>query len=117
VPLSPTKIFFTTVGAVGASTAALPSVTGYGTVLFQLVALGAWSIVAAVTSGAYADTHHPMVWAVALVLNLTLFVIPASGIWLASHKRWPVACAGAILAWCAFYLACLFWLFPATDGP
>jgi len=102
---------------IAASTAAFPSITGYGTNLFQAVALNAWVIVAAITSGLYADTHHPIVWSVALMLNLLLFLIPAAGVWLVAKKRWPVACSVAILSWSLFYLASLFWLFPATDGP
>jgi hypothetical protein len=114
---NPTKILLAAAGLVGASTAALPGVTGYGTNLFQLVALGAWGIVAAITSDLYADTHHPVAWSVAFVLNLVLFLIPASGIWLTARNRWPVGCSVGISAWCIFYLASLFWLFPATDGP
>src|SRR5947208_3374105 len=98
VTLEPTKILLATAGLVGASTAVLPSVTGYGTILFQVVALGAWGIVAAVTSGLYADTHHPVIW-------------------LSGRRRWTSGSSVVILAWCTFYLASLFWLFPATDGP
>jgi hypothetical protein len=117
MPLRPTKILLATACLVGASTAAFPNVTGYGTILFQLVALNAWGIVADITSGSYADTHHPVVWSVALVLNLMVFLIPAIGIWLAGRKRWPTGCSVAMFGWCVFYLLSLFWLFPATDGP
>lgn len=117
MPLHPTKVLLAAGGVIAATTAALPSITGYGTILFQVVALGAWGIVAAITSGLYADTHHPVVWSVALVLNLLLFLIPAAGVWLVARKRWPAACSVAILSWSLFYLASLFWLFPATDGP
>lgn len=113
----PTKILMATAGAVGASTALLPSITGYGTVLFQLVVLGAWAIVARVASGAYADTHHAPVWILALVINVFLFLVPAATVWLLSRRRWPVACSIALVAWCGFYLASLLVLFPATDGP
>jgi len=46
-------------GTVGASTAALPIVTGYGTVLFQLVTLGAWGLVATMTSGMPSKPQEP----------------------------------------------------------
>ena len=111
------KVLLAAAGVIGASTAVLPSVTGYGTNLFQLVAVGAWGLVAAVTSGMYADTHHPIVWSVAFLLNVLLFALPAGLIWLIGRRRWPVGSSIAILAWCTFYLASLFWLFPATDGP
>ena len=96
MPLNPTRILLAAAVVVGA---------------------GAWSILAAITSGLYADTHHPVVWSVALVLNLVHFLIPAAGVWLAARNRWAVGCSIAISAWSVFYLASLFWLFPATDGP
>jgi len=53
--LTPARTLIATAGAVGASTVLLPSISGYGTLLFQLVALGGWGIVAAITSDAFAD--------------------------------------------------------------
>jgi hypothetical protein len=117
MPFRPTPILLATACVVGASTVVFPNVTGYGTILFQIIALGAWALVATITSGLYADTHHPVVWCVALVLNLIAYLTPAAGIWLAFRKRWPTSCSIAIFGWCALFLASLFWLFPATDGP
>ncbi len=102
---------------VGAGAAALPSVTGYGTILFQVVGFGAWAIAASITSGRYVDTHHVLLWSVACILNLALFLIPATGIYFAARKRWSTVCSLGIVAWCVFYLLSLFWLFPANDGP
>src|SRR5712691_11253300 len=106
--ISPTKVLWATTGAVGASTAILPAIAGYGTNLFQVVVLGAWGVVAALTSDVYADTHHGPLWLVALLLNLVLFLIPGVVIWLVCRRRWPTTCSGAIAVWCCFYLACLF---------
>ena len=114
---SPTKVLIATAGIIAASTALLPLISGYGTILFQFVALGAWSILAALTSGTYADTHHPLVWSIALAINLALFLIPALGIWLPCRRIWPIVCSAVIVGWSIFYLASLFMLFPATDGP
>ena len=94
-----------------------PHVTGFGTSLCQIIVLAAWAIVGGFTSGLYADTHHPVVWFVALVLNVNAFAIPATTIWLATRTRSSVYSSVALCAWCVFYLASLFWLFPATDGP
>ena len=102
---------------VAASTALLPSISGYGTSLFQIVVLGGWSIVAAVTSGSFADLHHFPVWSVAAILNLGLFALPAFAIVLLTRKRRPLFGASLVAVWLVFYLACLFVLFPATDGP
>jgi len=102
---------------VAAGTAALSWIYGYGTILFQVVMLGAWSILAAVTSGQYADLHHGPVWVIALILNLVLFLVPAVLIWLVTRRRWPKASAVLLIAWSVFYLMSLFVLLPATDGP
>jgi hypothetical protein len=115
--ISPTRVLWVATGVVGASTALLPWVTGYGTILFQVVVLGAWGAVAAMTSGPYADTHHGPLWLIALLLNVVLFLIPAGIVWLVSRKRWQSFCSGTIALWCCFYLASLFFLFQATDGP
>ena len=115
--LHPTRVLIATGSLIAASTVALPYVTGYGTVLFQVVTLGASAIVASTAASLFADTHHPVVWSVALVLNLLLFLIPASAVWLAARKRWPLGCSAALLGWYALYVSSLFWLFPATDGP
>ncbi len=115
--LLPERILLLTAGAVGASTALLPSVTGYGTILSQTVVLGAWGIVAALTSGKFADLHHGPVWSVAFILNLILFFVPALIVWIVLRKRSPKVCSSVILVWFVFYLASLFFLFPATDGP
>src|SRR5712664_4003891 len=58
---------------VAASTAGLAAVRSYGTVMFQLVVLGAWSIVARLSSGIFADRHQGLVWLVALAVNITAF--------------------------------------------
>jgi hypothetical protein len=113
----PINVLVGAASVVAATTLALPNVTGYGTVLDQLVGFSAWAILAKVTSGLYADTHHPVLWFVAVGTNLTAFLVPEALIWFRSRKRWPLICSVATLAWCGFYVASLFWLFPATDGP
>lgn len=115
--LTPRNALLAGASIVGASTVVLPSITGYGTVLFQLVALGAWSIVAAASSGIFADTHHGIVWSVAFFVNLIAFSIVAVPIWAVARKWKPKVGAIALVLWTALYLAALFVLFPATDGP
>lgn len=102
---------------VALTTAALYAVTGYGTVLYQIVMLSAWGAVAKIASPAYADSHAVPLLAATLVLNLVYFLIPAVPAWLVLRKRWPRTSAGVSALWCIFYVACLFILFPATDGP
>src|SRR5258708_33838294 len=106
--LNPTKALLAAAGLVGASTAALPGVTGYGTNLFQLVALGAWGIGAAITSDIYSDAHHPVVWSVALCLNLVLFLMPSSGIGPTARILWPVVSSALISARGSFLVASRF---------
>ena len=110
-------VLLITGGLVAASTAALPLVAGFGTNLFQIVFFLGFGIVQALTSFDYADTHHAVAWCGAVIPNLTFYSLPAFGIWKASSKRSPTWRPAAILAWCLFYLASLFWLFPAADGP
>ena len=117
VTLSPNRTLLASFGVVAASTIALPSVGGYGTVLFQVVVLNAWAIVAAATSQFYADHHHAPVWILALVLNVALYAIPATLIWGLTRTKWPRASTWLMLCWCVFYLASLFVIFRATDGP
>jgi hypothetical protein len=110
-------IAFTCEGLVAASTAGLPYVIGYGTAQFQLVVLGAWSIIAHLSSGKIADQHHGVLWAVAFLRNIICFNVVAVPMWLLTRKRFPKSSAFLIICWTVFYLATLFVLFPATDGP
>jgi hypothetical protein len=117
VRLSPTRNLLASIGVVAASTAALPWVTGYGTDLYQIVVLGAVTTVAGLTSNAYVDRHHEALWAVALLLNVAYFAVPAMLVWALTRVQWHPASAYLLLSWCALYLASLFLFFPATDGP
>jgi hypothetical protein len=111
------KVFFATGVLVAGSTAGLPYVTGYGTGLFQLVVLGAWSIIAHLSSGMFADQHHGVLWAVAFLLNIFCFAVVALPLWLLTRKRFPRWGSIFLICWTVFYVAMLFILFPATDGP
>jgi len=102
---------------VASSTAGLPYVRGYGTGLFQLVTLGAWSIIARFSSGIFADRHHGMLWAVALLLNVLCFSVVAVPLWIVTRKRLPKWGTFLIIGWTVFYVSMVFILFPATDGP
>jgi hypothetical protein len=117
VTLSPNRTLLASLGVVAASTIAFPSVRGYGTVLFQVVLFNAWAIVAAATSQLYADQHREPVLILALVLNVALYAIPATLIWALTRGKWPRVSTWLMLCWCAFYLASLFVIFRATDGP
>jgi hypothetical protein len=114
---APRHVLVGSISLVGVSTAVLPSVTGYGTGLFQIVVLGAWSIVAHLSSGRFADQHQGPVWFVALLLNVVLFLVPALVVYLPGRKRLPMLTMIVLVSWLGFYLASLFFLFPATDGP
>jgi hypothetical protein len=111
------RAFLASCTVVAASTAGLPFVRGYGTGLFQLVVLGAWAIVARLSSGMFADQHHGPLWVVAFLLNVLFFCIVAVPLWWVSRKRLPKLARILIFCWTVFYLATLFILFPATDGP
>jgi hypothetical protein len=114
---TPEQVYWSCGTLVVASTAVLPSIHGYGTNLYQFLVLGAYGIVAKVASDDYAELHHASVWALALVLNILLFAVPAGLFLLATRRRWPSVAVIGVAIWFAFYLGCLFFLFPATDGP
>jgi hypothetical protein len=111
------KAFLAACIVVAGSTAALPFVRGYGTGLFQLVVLGAWAIIAKLSSGTFADQHHGLLWVVAFFVNMLCFCLVAVPLWLVARKRLPKLAKIIIICWTVFYLAMLFILFPATDGP
>jgi hypothetical protein len=115
--LTPNRTLLLCAALVASSTAAFPWIQGYGMVLAQFVVLGSWGIVAALASGRFADLHHSPIMVVALFLNLLLFMVPAGlSYWIMRH-RWPRAFVATVSVWCIFYVSCLFFLFPATDGP
>jgi hypothetical protein len=74
---SPDRSLLLSAAVVAASTLVFPWVGGYGTVLFQVVTLNAWGVLAGLTSGRYADFHHGLLWTLALLVNAFLFLIPA----------------------------------------
>jgi hypothetical protein len=115
--LTPSRILLACSALVALSTIAFPWIQGYGTILGQVVVLGAWGVVAALTSGRYADLHHGIVWTVALFLNVLIFSIPAGLFYAAMHRRLPRAFGLTVAVWCLLYLGCLFVLFRATIGP
>jgi hypothetical protein len=114
---TPRNVLAVTTGAVAASTALLPSVTGYGTLLSQAVVLGSWGVVARLVSSRFADQHDGAVWGVAVLVNGLLFFVPALVIYALTHRKRRRLGVGLLLGWCLLYLASLFWLFPAADGP
>ena len=102
---------------VGTATAMFPQVTGYGTILFQLVVFSAWRIVALLSSDRFADLHHGVLFSVAFLINLAAFFLVAAPIWALCRNRASRFGSVLLLSWLLFYVACLFFLFPATDGP
>lgn len=102
---------------VGASTFLLPQVEGYGTVWQQAVLLGAYSIVSALTSSSFAESHRSVVLIMAFVLNVIAFLLPGALLWVVLAKRSPRLAQTACAVWCVTYLCLLFILFPAHDGP
>jgi hypothetical protein len=111
------KMFLAACAVVAGSTAGLPFVRGYGTGLFQMIVLGAWAIVARLSSGTFADQHHGPLWVIAFLLNMLCFCLVAVPLWLVTRNRLPKLAMLLIICWMGFYLAMLFILFPATDGP
>jgi hypothetical protein len=114
---APNRTLLASFGVVGASTAALSWIPGCGTVLYLVVGLTSASLVAGATSDYYADNHPVPVILVAFFLNVLVYGIPATLIWLVSRAKWGHVSGYVLLCWCAFYLASLFVLFPASECP
>jgi hypothetical protein len=110
-------MLLTAAAIVALTTATLPYVTGYGTNLFQIIVLGAWSIVAHFSSGLFADRHQIVVWPVALLLNLVVFLVIALPVWAVFRNRAPRVANVATICWLLFYVSMLYFLFPATSSP
>lgn len=106
-----------TAGLVAGSTGLLALVGGYGTILSQVILLSSWGVVARVTSSHFADGHHGAVWGVAALINALLFLVPASVVYGSTRRTKRRIGVALLLLWSLFYLACLCWLFPASDGP
>jgi hypothetical protein len=102
---------------VAMSSMVLPSVKGYGTVLFQLVAFSGYVLVAIASSQSFAEQNMAIVWTISAMLNVLYFVIPGWIIYRFSREKWQTRSAVLIWCWLLFYLASLLYLFPATDGP
>lgn len=99
------------------TTAGFPYVTGYGTRFFQLIVFGAYSIIGHLSSWPFAE-HHQGIWnLLAFLLNLVGFSMLAIPLWLLSRNRATRLGSVVIVGWTVFYVAMLFFLFPATDGP
>lgn len=103
--------------AAALATFGMPYVSGYGTVLAQVVGLGAWAILASISSGAFADQHHQILWPIAGVFNVTLFCLVAVPVYFVMRRRAPRSFVLFVVIWALFYIGSLFFLFPATDGP
>ena len=106
-----------TIALVAACTLLLPTVSGYGTVWSQWLQLGAWTIVAKFTASNFADLHRNWVEGLTIVLSVVAFAIPAGFAWTAIGSQWPRLFRIVLIAWTIFYLAALFFLFPAFSGP
>lgn len=113
----PDRIFINSAIAVALSTAAFPYVGGYGTILFQAVVLGAWSLIERLSSGQFADRHNGIVWVVTFLLNMIAFGFIAAPAWALFRNRAPKFASIFVICWTIFYVAMLFVLFPATFGP
>jgi hypothetical protein len=65
----------------------------------------------------FAEHHDGYVWAVAFLLNMVGFSVVAVPLWLFSRYRLVKWVLFLNICWTAFWVAMLFLLFPATNGP
>jgi hypothetical protein len=111
---SPTKALLAGTIVVGCAPLALWHLE-IATHLAYIVMFGAAGILARLSSEQFVDTHHGWLFTGMAILNLALFLIVAVPIWASVRRRNPKLASTLIACWSVFYLACLFFLFPA--GP
>jgi hypothetical protein len=103
--------------AVGVSAAIIPVIHSEPTMLCLVIGLCAWSLVAYLRSGPFADGHISLVLTAAVALHMVCFSLPAAAIWASLRDRRPRRCSVLVGLWCLCYLLFLFELFPAAAGP
>jgi hypothetical protein len=113
-PINRTLLLATVV--VIAASLLLPLVGGYGTVLYQYVVLYGWHVAEKATSAGFAQEHRAFSWSVTAGLSVLVFLLPAASLLVLFRRRQVIGVA-AISLWCIVFLASLFFLFRATDGP
>jgi hypothetical protein len=111
------RTFIKAVFMVFLATLTLPHISGYGTILYQFLIFRSWGMVKSYTSASFADQHSLIVWLLVGSLTLALFLIPAGIIVLFSRRFFSAYDRAFLMVWTFFFIACLFFLFPATDGP
>lgn len=111
------RAFVVTVLLVLCSSFLLANLPGYGTLLSQFLVLSGWGLISALTSPQFADTHPDWALLAAALLNTIVFVIPALLIRLLFRSRNALHGVSAMIIWLLVYMACVFLLFPARDGP
>jgi hypothetical protein len=115
--ITPRIAFAGTATAVALSAASLPFAHIHPTVLDLIVALCGWGVVAFLKSPQFADAHFSVVWAVAVVLHIIGFSIPAAAVWLGLRNRNARLCSALIGLWCLCYLVAVLVLLPAGMSP
>jgi hypothetical protein len=101
----------------GFSAAIIPVIHSYPTVLYLVIGLCAWAIVAYIRSGPFADGHIALVLTAAVLLHIICFSIPAVTIWAGLRHRRPSRGSVLVGVWYVCYLLFLFILFPTPAGP
>ncbi len=91
--------------------------TGYGTILSLNVVLWGWGLLSEISSGRFADHNGWAVMIMVSIVNTLFFLIPALPTYLLARKRSLTVASILVLGMVVIYLAFLFFLVPATDGP
>ena len=98
----PTRMLLVCLLVVALTSFVFPHIHTYGTLLYQVVVLGGWMLVAAVTSQVFADQNHWAVWPVVTALNVALFSLPALPVYFIFRRRAPSLASVLLLAWLTF---------------
>jgi hypothetical protein len=112
----PTTFLLFAITLVAVNSIFLPQVSGYGTILYQIVIISSAMLVNGFTNAPLSEVgKHWFILALVFV-NLTLFLIPTLIVWGIGKRRWPKFTSIAVATFSAVFILSLYVLFPATDG-
>ena len=112
-----TTILLIAISLVAVSSVFLTQVSGYGTILYQVVMLSSALLVNGFTNEPLSEVGKSWFILSLVFVNLLLFLIPTLTVWGICKSRWPKFTSIIVATFSAVFILSLYVLFPATDGP
>jgi hypothetical protein len=112
----PTTILLIAISLVAVNSVFLPQVSGYGTILYQVVMLSSALLVNGFTNIPLSEVGKYWFILALVFVNLILFLIPTLTVWGIGKNRWPKFTSITVAVFSIVFILSLYVLFPATDG-